>query len=859
MNPPYLLFYPDADRDDVPDCDPVVHLSGFGLEDTHAVASSLTWGPDGWLYGAQGSTTTAKVRVHLPPAPGTPEEGRGEGRSETTDFLGQAIWRYHPERHVFELFAEGGGNTFGVEFDDAGRVFSGTNWGNFRGLHYVQGGYYVKGWGKHGPLTNPYAFGFFEHMPHTGDADRLVHTFAVYGGSLLPERFHGRIIGPNSLQSRVQATRLEPHGSTFKTVEEPFMLTTDDGWFRPVDLKVGPDGAAYVADFYERRISHVDPRDNWDRNTGRIWRVRPKGWTPGVKPFDLGKASGAELAALLGHRDRFFRATALRVLGDRGENSVAPELRRTLAAERGRAALEALRALHVVGELDDATAADVALTHPDRDVRAWAVRAAGDAADRPLSRELFDRLAKLADEEPDPNVRAQIASTAKRLPGGQAVTLISAMARRDADRGDPFIPMLLWWALEDKAAAHRESALGHFGTPDAWRHALVRETLLPRLARRYASDPTPENQAAVAQLLRTAPGDAERAALYAGIKEAFAGREITGITPELAALLSKSGDAEIALRAGDAKAHADALNLAADDSEAVKDQRVRTIELLGQVGKPEAAPVLLEAARTSRWHSVRRAALAALGRFDDPQIGRDLVASYAKLPADQDVRPTAVSVLVSRPAWAAALLDAIAAGTIPRADLPPEQLERLRQSDDPAVVALTDRVFAKPAQATTDAKAKEVERVKAVLASGPGDPRAGAALFAARCANCHTMFGQGGKLGPDLTGYERSANNLDSILLNVVDPSAAIREEFTAFLVRTTRGQTFAGVVTSRGANEITLVDSAQRSTTIAKSDIKVEKALPVSTMPEELLAGLDDAALRDLFAYVMAPEPPAP
>jgi len=79
MNPPYLLFYPDANGDDVPDSDPVVHLSGFGLEDTHAVANSLTWGPDGWIYGAQGSTTPAKVKVHLPPSPGTPGEGRGEG------------------------------------------------------------------------------------------------------------------------------------------------------------------------------------------------------------------------------------------------------------------------------------------------------------------------------------------------------------------------------------------------------------------------------------------------------------------------------------------------------------------------------------------------------------------------------------------------------------------------------------------------------------------------------------------------------------------------------------------------------------------------------------------------------------
>src|SRR3954468_4681718 len=238
MTPPYLLFYPDANGDDVPDGDPVVHLSGFGLQDTHAVANSLTWGPDGWIYGAQGSTCTAKVKVEV-----------ATERKGTTDFLGQAIWRYHPERHVFEVFAEGGGNTFGVEFDDAGRLYSGTNWGTYRGVHYVQGGYYVKSWGKHGPLTNPRAFGFFDHMPHAGDATRLVHTFSVYGGGLMPE-LTGKILGPNPLQSRVQVTRMEPMGSTFRTVEEAPLLTSDDGWFRPVDLKAGPDGTLYVADFY---------------------------------------------------------------------------------------------------------------------------------------------------------------------------------------------------------------------------------------------------------------------------------------------------------------------------------------------------------------------------------------------------------------------------------------------------------------------------------------------------------------------------------------------------------------------------------------------------------------------------------
>jgi len=111
LNVPYLLFYPDRNQDDVPDSDPEVLLSGFGMEDAHSVANSLTWGPDGWLYGCQGSTVTAHIRG--------------------IEFQ-QGIWRYHPLTHEFELFCEGGGNSWGLDFDDEGELIYSTNLGPYR-------------------------------------------------------------------------------------------------------------------------------------------------------------------------------------------------------------------------------------------------------------------------------------------------------------------------------------------------------------------------------------------------------------------------------------------------------------------------------------------------------------------------------------------------------------------------------------------------------------------------------------------------------------------------------------------------------------------------------------------------------
>lgn len=837
MNPPYLLFYPDKNRDDVPDGDPIVHLSGFGLEDTHAVASNLTWGPDGWLYGCQGSTCTAHVRAEL------------SGDTKTTDFQGQAIWRYQPETHRFEIFAEGGGNTFGLEFDDAGRAYSGTNWGKYRGLHYVQGGYYLKSWGKHGPLTNPYAFGYFDHMPHSGNADRLSHTYIVYGGGLLGSEYTGKIISPNPLQSRIQVTRLEPLGSSYRTIEEPFMATCDDGWFRPVDLKAGPDGALYIADFYERRISHVDPRDTWDRSTGRIFRIRPADWKPGLKPFDLASASTAELIQKLQSRNRWERTMAREMFALHPDPSAIPELRKMLLLDN-QSALDALWALNAIGGLSDEAYA-VAMQNDYPPVRMWAVRLLGDTKDKPIDR--IVPLLELEKHERDPQVRSQLASTAKRLPASQSLRLIHEMLMHDEDAHDVHIPLLLWWAVEDKAVSHPDETIEALSSFELWKHPLARDIVLPRLARRYAADPTPDNQHALAKLLQRAPSDADRKVLLAGVKEGFSGVALQELVPALRSELAKSGDPEIALRLGDAGAFKSALALVQDES-ADAQQRARTIDILGQIANPLAVPALLQAATHSKSQAVARAAVTALGRFDDPKIGGELVSAYPKLPAGSELRAATLSTLLGRPAWTADLLRAIDAGAIARAELGITQIERVRQYADSNVASLADKLFGKQSQPTSEEHAREVARVTRLVTTGAGDALAGKQLFTARCAICHTLFGEGAKVGPDLTGYER--RNVDFLVLSVVDPSAYIREEYTAFAVRTKSGQTLIGLITERGANQITIEDASQQKTVIPKDQILQERALPTSLMPEGLLDGLSDQQVRDLFKYLSSPSP---
>src|SRR6266851_4805978 len=357
LQPPYLLFYPDKDRNDVPDGDPEVLLTGFGMEDAHAVANSLTWGPDGWLYGAQGSTVTAHIRG--------------------VEFQ-QGIWRYHPLTHEFELFCEGGGNAWGLDFDRHGNLFYSTNHGGFCMVHGVQGGYYWKQFGKHGALHNPYAYGYFEHVAHRNFRGGHVTVGGiVYQGDSFPERFRGKYLAADLLGHAVYWHDLSPDGSSFRSAFGGELLLSNDTWFAPSDMTVGPDGSVYVADWHDGRTVHPDPDADWDRGCGRIYKIEAKGTKP-VAGLDLTKLSSDKLVALLSHANDWYVRKARRILADRRDPEVIFPLRTlVLESNNDQLALQALWALYVSGGFDEDFAGKL-LSHRNPDVRRWTVRLLGD-------------------------------------------------------------------------------------------------------------------------------------------------------------------------------------------------------------------------------------------------------------------------------------------------------------------------------------------------------------------------------------------------------------------------------------------------------------------------------------------------
>ena len=840
-NPPYLLFYPDADCDDVPDGPPVVHLKGFGLEDTHSVASSLRWGPDGWLYGAQGSTVSAAV---LRP-------GIDQGDADAVKSMGQNVWRYHPERKIYEVFAEGGGNTFGVEIDSQGRVFSGHNGGDTRGFHYVQGGFYQKTFGKHGELSNPYSFGYFPAMKHAQVA-RFVHQFIIYEGDGLPDRFLGRLLGVDVLHNNLVLSEMKRLGSTFETVDLERPVASPDVNFRPVHVVEAPDGSVFVADWYDQQVNHYRNHEGQiDHEMGRVYRVRTKGHKPGMPPMDLGRMSSEVLVALLQSPSRWQRQTALRLLGDRHEPDLAEGLKELVTGETGTVALEALWALAQSGGMDEAFGL-ATMRHESPQLRLWAVRLLEDHG--LFSDDVARAVRVMAISDPDLDVLSQIACTAKRVGGEHGLAIANGLAGRSDLADDPHLPLLIWWAIEACLRQIPDKVIDVV----AGKKFAAPADLAGFVMKRSAMVGRREDLERCAKLLRLEPDSRSREQLLARLEEGLAGRPLAGLPPSLEAELAKSpgwASLPIRLRQGVPGALGEALASVRGGELSVA-RRGTLIAALGELGQDadKIVPVLLDLGSEGGDATLRAAAIAALASFERPEIASRMLSAYSQSPAG--VRAAALDLLTARSSWGMQLVEAVRSGQIDRQSISLAHLEKLKQFGG-ALADSVDQLWPEVAPTAGDRAAlrRELERVQGIITSGGGVPKRGEALFTQRCAACHTMFNNGGAVGPDLTSYQK--NDLETMILSVTDPSAEIREGFEQAVVKLEDGAVHSGFLAEQDDEMVALRELSGAQRRLRRSDIRELDIVGTSLMPPGLLAGLDETQLRDLFAYLRSTTPP--
>jgi putative membrane-bound dehydrogenase-like protein len=444
---PELLFIPVKEGTDTPAGPPQVLLDGWGYQDTHEMLNTFTWGPDGWLYGTHGVFTHSNVGK-----PGAPDSERQR--------LNGAIWRFHPTKHVFEVFAEGTSNPWGLDFNDYGHAFT-TACVIEHLYHVVQGARYKRQAGKH---FNPHIFDDIktvaDHVhwvgrkgPHAGnsrsDAAGGGHAHAgamIYlGGDTWPREYRDAIFMNNIHGHRANMDRLERKGSGYTASHGADFLNANDTWSQMLNFRYGPDGSVHAIDWYDKNQCHSSNPDVHDKSLGRIFRISHEKDRP-VK-VDLRKLPSAELVKLQLHRNDWYVRHARRILQERGPDPDAHAALKAILRDNPDVTrkLRALWALHVTGGLSDAEKIEL-LGHADEYVRSWAVYLLVE--DRTPPGEAIARFAALARTETSPLVRLYLASALQRVPVASRWDAVAALAAHAEDADDHNQPLMVWYAAE---------------------------------------------------------------------------------------------------------------------------------------------------------------------------------------------------------------------------------------------------------------------------------------------------------------------------------------------------------------------------------------------------------------------------
>jgi putative membrane-bound dehydrogenase-like protein len=861
-SPPDLLFIPLADGDDPkPAGEPQVVLDGWGNEDTHETLNDFTWGPDGWLYGTQGVFTFSKVGK-----PGSPDSERVP--------LNACVWRFHPQKKIFERWCEGASNQWGIDWNDHGEAFFEAcviphMWHAMEGAHYQRQG---------GPHDNPYVYDDIKTIAW-GRYEKAAYCGAmVYLGGAFPDEWRDCFFFHDIHMNKMRCEKMVRDGSGYRSERKADFLVSPDAWFRGLSPQYGPDGGVFINDWYDRVPCHQQ-RAFVDRTNGRIYKVV----TDAVKPVrvDLAKASDAELVQMQLNANDWYVRHARRLLQERGAK---PET--TAAIEKilfentdDTRQLRALWTLHCQHALSDASALR-ALSAKSEHVRGWAATCACE--DGKPSTPIFEKLVELAKNDPSPLVRRRLASAAQRLPteGGAPATphldrwpLIEALALHAEDANDHNLPLMDWYAAEAAIAADPVRGV-----------ALLRTAKIPKLhefiARRVTAvaidNATGERKArslgvagappsvdtAMESVARTlANADTTmRGDILRGMLAALKGQkhlaEPRGWDAAYAKLKTDSDttvrdDAlKLALIFGSQAALDELRSVLADSAKPVEARRAALEALANQRDAASLDP-LLQLARDAS--ALRAPALRALAVFDDPRIAPQIVEGYASLDANE--KHDALNTLVTRPQNTRALLAAIDAGKVPRHDITAPLARVIQGFKDEDFDAWLEKNWGSLKTSSAD-KQKEIDRYKRLLTTDAilhADLKHGREVFERTCVVCHTLFGRGGKIGPELPG---SFTDIDYLLQNIVDPNAIIGKDYQQVFITTKDGELHAGIIGAEDKNSVTLKTLAE-PVTIPRTEIKSIEVSPNSMMPEGLLGTMSEKEVRDLFLYLRQPKEP--
>ena len=582
--------------------------------------------------------------------------------------------------------------------------------------------------------------------------------------------------------------RLERHGSGYVGKHEPDVFLTDDPWFRGIEISTGPDGSGFILDWSDTGECHDSTGVH--RTSGRIFRISYGQVKKPKVPFAWRKPwPKADLKG-----DEHQRVLAIREMTQFWPLDL-------ITGEPHPMAIHPFERMHDV--------------------------------------EQFQQLLQIARSTPHGLVHLTLASTLQRLPLKHRPELAIELLKHAEYADDPFLPHMVWFGLSP-LAKHDPAALVKIAQHCSW------PKTLKWIARSLATQPEPLNA------LLTSAKPEQATSILEGMAEAFKGlRKVP--KPESwddFALLAKGQTnliRDLSILFGDGRALDDVKKIVLD-AQAETPTREAALKTLIEA-RPADLRAICESLLDVRGLNVT--AVRGLTLFDDPTIGQRLAKDYRKFaPAD---RSTVLDALVSRPAWAAAMLESVGKGQIARAEVTAFHARQVRDFKDEALRKKLTEVWGELRESAADKK-ELIEKLKKQL-DAPTLAKAnlsqGRVLFTAICGACHQMYGEGGQIGPDLTGSGRS--NLDYLLENIADPSGMVSADYRMSLLTLQDGRVLSGVITSTSDKTLTLRTLAE-TMTLEKTEITKTKTSPISMMPEGLLLAFQQDQIRDLIAYLMHP-----
>lgn len=850
---PDILYLKDTDGDGVADEEQVV-LTGFKDTKTSQLRMSHpTLGFDGWVYltsGLNGGEVYSPLYPERPPVTFTSSDVR-----------------FHPDTYEIEMI--GGKSQFGMTFDRYGRRFGCSNRHPVQHIVFhpsdlnrnpylsfnetVHNVSKVEAEAMVFPISDATTSADFipdlMGQPHSGTFTAASGVFIYHGSGLTPDH-RGDVFIAESAQNLVQRQKMSPDGVSFSSelvYEGKEFLASEDEWFRPVFHGIGPADGLHVVDMHRKVIDHPSyvperVREKLDfqagNEKGRIYKILAEGQSSSLtdKQWVNDSMPVSQIVAWLTSDKQWDRETAHRLLLQRNDPSILPQLRTTVKeSPQPESRVRALWLLHSLGGLDPETLQQ-AMADEKAGVRENAVLL---SKGKMIKSEALKKAVIGACKDSNIRVRFNCALTLGDVKGPEITEALASLAVSDGD--NRWMRAAVLSGIGGRMGAFLQYLQAR-QPANADTYAFVMEDLARVLGNGGAKQ---ELRRLVETTLHADEKSGWRFGTMLGLMEGLVSRRNFEQSPNEFLEYVYGANVPGSVRTSWER-FVDEVTSAAETTEENRADRVAAIELMGFITGTESLPVFKKALQPENPRAIQLAVVRAIGRQNTREGAQLLMDEEQWAGYTPNVRSAVLAEMLSTPVFAKALLDAIEGEVVAPSEISSVDRQRLMTHQDEAIRQRAESLFA---ELEGGARKEVYEEYLSILNEEKGDPKVGADVFERVCSVCHTYAGQGGEVGPDLTGIKNQPK--DAILLHTIMPNYEVYPSYQTVVIETNEGRSLSGWIVTETDNGVTIRTASGADETVMRDNIASLSNTGQSLMPYGLEKTMTKEEMAGLIRYL--------